>query len=187
MEAEMMTEVCHNVQVEPALIPVDDDSIFATKTTTTGERSRPDVAGVGVWGPYEKTFLDIMITHPNCPSYINKPIEKVYESHERTKKYKYNERIIQVEKGTFTPIIGSTFGGWGPEANRHHKRIATLMAEKKNESYADTINYIRTRLRFSMLKSVLMAVRGVRGRSKERNPAPISSLSFNLIDPDDRS
>ena len=49
-QSELMREVCHNVKVEPTLIPVDDDSIFATTTTTaTGERSRPDVAGVGVW------------------------------------------------------------------------------------------------------------------------------------------
>ena len=67
----------------------------------------------------------------------------------------------------------------GKEANRHHKRIASLIAEKRNESYADVINYVRTRLRFSLLKSILMAIRGVRGKSKE--VAPISTISFNLI------
>ena len=170
-----MKEVCHDVQLEPALIPVEEDNIY----DITDDRKRPDVAGVGVWGPYEKTFLDIMITHPNCPSYANKPINQIYANHERVKKRKYNERIVHIEKGSFTPIIGSTFGGWGAEANRHHNRIAALMAEKKNESYADVINYIRTRLRFSMLKSVLIAIRGVRGKSK--TAAPISNLSFNLI------
>ena len=176
LEAELMKEVCHNVQIEPPLIPVEEDNIY----DLVEDRKRPDVAGVGVHGPFEKTFLDIMITHPNCSAYINKPIHQVYKQHEQTKKRKYNERIVHVEKGTFTPIVGSTFGGWGPEANIHHKRIATLMAEKKNESYADVINYIRTRLRFSMLKSILMAVRGVRGRSKKA--APISEISFNMVD-----
>ena len=180
LEAEMMTEVCYNVQVEPALIPVDDDSIFATQTTTTGERSRPDVAGVGVWGPYEKTFLDIRIMHPNSPSYVNKPIEEVYVAHEQEKKRNYNERVLQIERGSFTPIVGSTFGGWGKEADKHHKRIATLIALKRNEDYSDVINYIRTRLRFSLLKSILTAVRGVRGKS--RSAEPISSIAFNLIE-----
>ena len=91
-----------------------------------------------------------------------------------------NERVIQVEKGSFTPIVGSTFGGWGNEANIYHKRIATLIALKRNEEYADVINYIRTRLRFCVLKSVLTAVRGVRG--KVRPAAPVSSISFNLIE-----
>ena len=76
--------------------------------------------------------------------------------------------------------VGSTCGGWGIEAQRHHKRIATLIAEKKNESYADVISYIRTRLRFCVLDSVLTAVRGVRG--KTRPGAPISTLDFNLIE-----
>ena len=88
---------------------------------------------------------------------------------------------MQVERGSFTPIVGSTFGGMGTEANRHHKRIASLIAQKRKEEYADVIGYIRTRLRFSLLKSVLTAVRGVRGKSK-RFPAPISSVEFSLIE-----
>ena len=71
----------------------------------------------------------------------------------------------------------------GIEADRHHKRIASLIAEKRKESYADVINYVRTRLRFCLLKSVLIAIRGVRGSFKET--APISSISFNLIEHSD--
>ena len=78
----------------------------------------------------EKTFLDIRIMHPNCPSYINKDISQVYETHEKAKKRAYNERIIQVEKGSFTPIVFSTFGGMGNEADRFHKRLAHLISEK---------------------------------------------------------
>ena len=87
---------------------------------------------------------------------------------------------MQIEKGSFTPIVGTTFGGMGREAERHHKRIASLIATKRNEEYGDVLNHIRTRLRFSVLKSVLTAVRGVRG--KTRPSAPISTISFNLIE-----
>ena len=111
---------------------------------------------------------------------MNKPIKDVYASHEEEKKRHYNERVQEVEKGSFTPIVGSTFGGWGKEAEKHHKRIATLIANKKNEEYTDVINYVRTRLRFSVLKSVLTAVRGVRGKSRVADP--ISIISFNLIE-----
>lgn len=85
-----------------------------------------------------------------------------------------------MEKGTFTPIVMSTSGGVGNEADRHHKRIASLIAEKIRESSADVLNYIRTRL--SLLKSVLIAIRGFRGKRFKENTTPISSLSFNLID-----
>ena len=128
----------------------------------------------------KKHFSILELCTPNSPSYVNKPIENIYKAHEQEKKRKYNERVIQIEKGSFTPIVGSTFGGWGKEADRHHKRIASLIALKSNEDYADVIGYIRTRLRFSLLKSVLMAVRGVRGKS--RTADPISTISFNLIE-----
>ena len=178
MEAALMKEVCHDVRVEPELLPIASDR--PAEGENLANKARLDVSGIGVWGAYEKTFLDIRIMHPNSPSYVNKPINDVYALHEEQKKRKYNERVLQVERGSFTPIVGSTFGGWGQEAERHHKRIATLIALKRNEEYADVMSYIRTRLRFSLLKSVLTAVRGVRGKS--RPPEPLSSLSFNLIE-----
>ena len=178
LEAALMKEVCHNVQVEPELLPIERDG--PPRRGNTAEKARLDVAGVGVWGAYEKTYLDIRIMHPNSPSYVNKPIKDLYASHEQEKKRNYNERVLQVERGSFTPIVGSTFGGWGIEAEKHHQRIATLIAAKRNEEYADVINYVRTRLRFSLLKSILTAVRGVRGKSRPADP--ISSIAFNLIE-----
>ena len=120
--------------------------------------------------------------HPNSPSYVDKPIERIYVQHENERENE-REKIVQwtrsrqVEKASFTPIVMSMSGGEGKEAAHHHKRIATLIAQKRNESYADVI---RTRLRFSLLKSTLMASRGVRGKS--RMAASISTVSFNLIE-----
>ena len=178
LEASLMKEVCHDVHTEPVLQSIDRD--VRPRRGNQAEKARLDVAGVGVWGAYEKTFLDIRITHPNCKTHVNQPMKDVYAHHEQLKKREYNERVLQIERGSFTPIVGSTFGGWGVEADRHHKRIATLIALKKNEEYSDVINHIRTRLKFSILKSVLTAVRGVRGKS--RRPDPIASISFNLIE-----
>ena len=177
LEAELMKEVCHDVKVEPELIPIEND---ANRRGNTAEKARLDVSGVGVWGPYEKTFLDIRVMHPNSPSYMNKSIDQLYTEHENEKKNAYLERVLQIEKGSFTPIVLSTYGGFGPEAEKHHKRIATLISERKNENYSDVINHIRTRLNFCLMKSVLTAVRGVRG--KKRSAAPISTVEFSLVD-----
>ena len=120
--------------------------------------------------------------HPNAESYKNKDVAQVYEQHEREKKRTYNERIIRIEKGSFTPIVLSTFGGMGVEAERYHKRIAQLIAAKRNEPYASIIGYIRTRIRICLLNSVLTSLRGMRGKSTREKITPISALSFNLID-----
>ena len=114
---------------------------------------------------------------PNALTHKNKDMAQVYREQEQEKKRAYNERIIQVENGSFTP----TFGGMGKEAESFHKRLAQLIAEKRNENYSHVVNYLRTRLRFCLLKSVLTSIRGVRGKWGKENITPISSLSFNLI------
>ena len=113
--------------------------------------------------------------HPKAPSYVDKNIDQVYTAHEKEKKRAYNERVIQMEKGTFIPIVMSTSEGVGHEADRH-KRIASLIVEKRRESYADVLSYIRTRLRFYLLKSVLIAIRGVRGKRLKESTTSISSV-----------
>ena len=174
-----MREVCNDVRIEPELLPLDSDQTVAGNVA---QKARLDVSGNGIWGPQERTFLDIRIMHPNSPSYLNKDVTQVYRQHEREKKRTYNERIIQIEKGSFTPIVMSTFGGMGVESERFHKRLAQLISVKRNETYSSVVGYIRTRLRFCLLKSVLMSLRGVRGKSTRETISPISSLSYNLID-----
>ena len=87
----------------------------------------------------KELLLDIRIMDPNAPSCVDKSIDQVYIAHEKEKKRAYNERVIQMEKDTFTPIVMSTSGGVRKEIDRHHKR--------RRDSYADVLNYIRTRLR----------------------------------------
>ena len=107
------------------------------------EKARLDVSGIGVWAPQERTFIDVRIFHPNAPSYLNKDVPKLYATHEKEKKRAYNERIINVEKGTFTPIVMTTSGGMGNEANLFHKRMAMLISEKRNEDYSPHFFRIR--------------------------------------------
>ena len=45
---------------------------------------------------------------------------------------------------------------------------------------SDVMNFIRTRIRFALLKSTLIAVRGVRGKSRRGNSS-IGDTSLNLV------
>ena len=93
----------------------------------------------------ERTFLDVRVMHPNSPSYKDKQPEQLYKEHERLKKNAYNARILQIEKGSFSPLIFTTTGGMGPECTRYPKRIAELLSVKRSEPYADVMNLIRTK------------------------------------------
>ena len=133
-----------------------------------------------MWSTFERTFFDVRVLHPNCPSYQSSSITTLYKNHEKEKMKKYIQRVQTVEKGSFTPLVYTTFGGWGPQATAYHKRLASLIATKRNEDYHHVMNHIRTRIRFALLKSVLVAVRGERGR-RQGSARPISSVSFNMI------
>ena len=117
--------------------------------------------------------------HPNAPSYRSSALNQLYKTHEQEKMRKYNSRVIIVG-GSFTPLIYTTFGGMGPQATKYHKRLAEKIASKRNEDYNHIINHKRTKIRFSLLRSVLIAIRGERGK-KSPSANPLSSVSFNLV------
>ena len=145
LEARFLSGICKDVKTEPQLLPIGDSS---TQSSNNAEKARPDVSAVGIWSQMERTFLDVMVVHPNSDSYLDRDTQKLYQQKERDKKKKYNDRILQVEKGSFTPLIFSTTGGMGPESTKYHRRIAQLISAKGGENYSDVINHIRTRLRF---------------------------------------
>ena len=175
LEADLLREVCKDVKIEPELLPIGNAEMHGN----IADKARLDVSAVGFWSPMERTFVDVRIMHPNSASYRDKPPEQIYLQHEKEKKRMYNSRVLQVEKASFTPLIFSTTGGMGVECTKYHKRIAELLAVKRNENYSHVINHIRTRIRFCLLKSVLVAIRGVRGRS--RRHGSMSDVSFNII------
>ena len=91
LEAELMREVCNDVRIEPELLPLNNERMV---NGNIAAKARLDVSGNGIWGPQERSFLDIRIMHPNAPTYKDKDIKQVYRQHEKEKKRTYNERII---------------------------------------------------------------------------------------------
>ena len=88
--------------------------------------------------------------------------------------------MIEVEKGSFIPLIFTTSGGTGPLCKRLIKKIATSISDYKNEKYDDVVYHLRVRMRFALLRSTLIALRGKRGK-QIRNVETVEETSFNLI------
>ena len=178
-EATLMKEVCRDVQIEPTLLPTSNE---LRNGTIISERARLDISARGLHGQNEKTFFDVRVTHPNSESNKEKSLEQIYKQHEAEKKRSYNDRIIQVEKASFVPLVFTTTGGFSPECERLNKKLADKIANKRNESYASVIKHIRTRLRFALLRSTLVALRGTRGKIDQRlGGEDLEHVSFNLI------
>ena len=177
-EAAIMKEVCYDVKLEPALMQCVN--VDLPPGTNIQDGARLDIAARSVWSQLDRVFFDIRVTHPNTQTNSSKPPAQIYKEHERLKKRAYNSRVIQVEKGTFTPLVFTTSGGMAPECERLNKRLAELIAAKRKERYSDVISYIRKRLRFALLRSTLIAIRGYRNPAKKTDAVDLSNVAYNL-------
>ena len=66
---------------------------------------RLDINVHGLWQAGQIAFLDVEVFNPNAKRYENKELSKAYETNQKEKKKTYNERILQVEHGNFTPLV----------------------------------------------------------------------------------
>ncbi len=92
----------------------------------------------------------------------------LYRAHEAAKKREYGERVREVEKGVFTPLVFSSTGGMARECTTFFKRLADLLSVLP---YSQVLCWIRCRLSFALLRSAIMAVR----RSRSLKPTSYSN------------
>ena len=175
--AILLSKVCKEVTVEPKLIPVTGEAL--PNGTNITEEARLDVSCRGLWTPLDKAFVDIRVLNPNAMSNANKSIKSMYKCHEEAKKRAYNHRILEIEHGTFTPLVFSTSGGMSIECEKFFKRLADLLAIKTGQRYSDTITYVRQRIRFDLLRTCLISLRGHRGNLFKK-ACEIDNLDLNL-------
>ena len=162
LTATLLTEVCHDVCIEPGLQPISNE-ILTGATTNTQDGARLDIAANGFWGgTYEKTFLDVRVFNPHAPSNRRIPLSSCYRKHEQTKKRMYEQRCREVEHASFTPLVMSATGGLAKEATIFYKRLASMLASKWDTSYSSTLCWLRCRLAFSLLRSAIQSIRGAR-------------------------
>ena len=133
-----------------------------TRGSNKAQDARLDIHARGFWAPQRSAFFDVRVSHPNAESYRDLEPQQIYRLHENEKKRQYSSRVLDIEHGTFTPLIFTTTGGMGKECLNYHSRLAELIAIKKGEDYAKTISWIRARTSFALLRSALICLRGTR-------------------------
>ena len=110
-----------------------------------------------------RAFIDTRVLNPHAQSNAAMSLLQMYVTHEKSKKREYLDRILQIEKGSFSPAVFSCSGRASPETSKLLKRIALKLAIKRGEKYSTTINFLRRRISFDILRSCLISLRGERG------------------------
>ena len=104
----LITEVCYDVAMAPVLQQLTEGT-FHWRITTTEDNALLDIRASGFWGNHaENTFFNI---NTDAPSNKTTSATACYCWHERAKRNKYEERMLDVEKATFAPLVFSTSGG----------------------------------------------------------------------------
>ena len=98
----------------------------------------------------------------------------------REKKYPFQRRRNKLTSNTSTRCLGKqrtqVRAVFWQEQNLH---LAVKISSKTGQPYSDTIAFIRRRLRFDLLKTCVISIRGYRGKVNPK-PADVDTLYLNL-------
>ena len=61
--------------------------------------------------------MDVRITHPNAPSNMTTPVDKLLLRNEAEKKTKYGSRVTNTERASFKPPVFTTAGTTAPDVS----------------------------------------------------------------------
>ena len=102
--AELLTEICKNVTVEPALTPLTGET-FPKASAITSSHARADVSARGFWIKEQTAYCDVRVFNPIAKCHLSQSLPAAHKKNENEKKRQYNQRILQVEHGPFTPLV----------------------------------------------------------------------------------
>ena len=174
--SSLLSEVCSNVVIEPHLQPLTGEQL-TMRSANTDPNARLDIAANGVWGGcFEKTYFDVRVFNPFSKSNTETPVSETYHRHENEKKRTYEQRVIDIEHASFTPMIFSSTGGMSNTTLYFYSHLAEKIAEKKQSSYSETIGLIRCRISFALLRSAIMCISGTQSSST----TPIFNSAIDL-------
>ena len=94
---------------------LNDEQLRQT-TANRRHEAKLDISATGFWTPGQRVFLDVFrVFDLNTQRHRNLDLHKCYKRNEDEKKRAYNERVLEVENATFSPLVFATNGGMARE------------------------------------------------------------------------
>ena len=102
--------------------------------------------------------FDVREFNPIAHTYRTKSLSSCYHHHKLEKRRSYEDRVVNLEYGCFSPLVFSTAGGLGPTVTVMFKRLASLLAVKLNDHYSKVLSWIRCKINFVLIRSSIMCL-----------------------------
>ena len=147
-------------------------------------RCRLDIKAGGFWGRsrFEATFFDVRVFNSYAASYRSTPPDNIFASHDREKRRLYEEQVREVEGACLTPLVFACTGAAGKTSHVFLKRLASLVSEKRNLTYAETMGWLRCRLAFALVRASVLCLRGTRVKDRPVTACPSVALAEAQVD-----
>ena len=123
--------------------------------------------------------------NPLAKSYTRQTLSDEQKTNENVKKRKYGGRVVNVEHGTFTPLVFTCPGGMSIECSHFYNRIADKWSEKRNLPTSKGRTWIQTKISFSQLRTTNLCIRGSRKNTQYDNSkqdVPVAMMEAGLED-----
>ena len=112
--AQLLSEVCTNVEVEVPLQPLTTDILPHRTVNVEVNVLRLDVKVQGFWrSDRQCSYFYGRVFNPQTPTNRTQSIAVSYRRHEKEKRRVYKKRVVKVEHQSFIPILLSSVRGWG--------------------------------------------------------------------------
>ena len=158
--ANLLDEVAYDVRVEPPLTPLTGEGL--PSGSNIADDARLDIAARGFWERCEMTFFDIRVFNPYAKTHLNQSLNAAFTRNEREKKRQCNQRCIQVEHGSFTPLVFIWYGGCSRETHHFLSTLSEQLSDKKGILPGVVMNWLRTKICFAQMRAQILYVRGSR-------------------------
>ena len=113
----------------------------------------------GVYVRQGGASFDIRVSDTDAISYQNRSPMSVLHSAEVEKKTKYSD-ACQERHTSFTPLVVSVDGMLAPEFANFLRRIGEALSTKWEKPYSKTMNWVKCRLSFAVLRASSVCFRG---------------------------
>ena len=148
LTVSLVTEVCHNVAIEPHC----SSPFLESCSANTQPNTRQDIRTRDFWSAGQDAFLILgffILTHQAITP--QQQLQHIESMKPPKRKNNYDQWIREVEHCVFTPLVFSITGGMGREAATFYKRLAEKIASKEGKIFPHVMGWLRCHLSFAIL------------------------------------
>ena len=101
--SELLDEVCVDVSKEPILKEVNNKDL--PREASKSKEARLDISALSFWTTGQRAFFDVRVFKLFTLGHSKMVVEKCFRANEKEKKRSYGNQVLQIENGSFTPLV----------------------------------------------------------------------------------